>query len=181
MPMQQPDPQFLVQGQRLRLQAFQADDITDAHVGWLNDPVVVRFSNQRFLHHDAASCQRYLDSFSGSANRFLSIRMATTGEAIGTATAYFAPAHGTVDAGILLGERSRWGQGYGQEAWNLLTGWLLGLPQVRKLTAGAVAGNAPMLRLMEHSGMHLEAVRRAQEIVDGQPQDILYYARFSGV
>jgi hypothetical protein len=28
--------------------------------------------------------------------------------------------------------------------------------------------------------MQLEGARRAQEIVDGEPQDILYYARFRG-
>jgi RimJ/RimL family protein N-acetyltransferase len=169
-----------LQGPRVRLQPFSTSDITPAYIGWLNDPLVVRFSNQRLVRHDQASCERYFASFANSHNRFLSVRLVATGQAIGTATAYFAPTHGTVDVGILLGDRDYWGRGYGQEAWDLLLAWLMGHAGVRKLTAGAVACNAPMLQLMERSGMALEAVRQAQEIVDGQAQDLLYYARFTG-
>jgi hypothetical protein len=35
-----------------------------------------------------------------------------------------------------------------------------------------------MQRLMERSGMMLEARRIGQEIIEGKPEDILYYARF---
>lgn len=36
-------------GDRTMLTRFQPSDITSGYVGWLNDPMVVRFSNQRFL------------------------------------------------------------------------------------------------------------------------------------
>ena len=32
---------------------------------------------------------------------------------------------------------------------------------------------------MEKSGMHLEAVRARQQLIAGQPVDLLYYARFA--
>jgi RimJ/RimL family protein N-acetyltransferase len=35
-----------------------------------------------------------------------------------------------------------------------------------------------MLRLLERSGMALEGIRRAQEIVEGRAEDIMYFARF---
>jgi RimJ/RimL family protein N-acetyltransferase len=41
---------------RLRLRPFQAADINDTYLGWLNDPEVTRFSNQRFHQHTAESC-----------------------------------------------------------------------------------------------------------------------------
>ena len=46
------------------------------------------------------------------------------------------------------------------------------------MTAGTLACNLGMRRLMERSGMQLEAVRREQEIVEGRAEDLLYYARF---
>ena len=49
---------------------------------------------------------------------------------------------------------------------------------IRKVTAGTLSVNAPMLKLMERSGMTREAVRRDQEIVEGAPVDVVYYARF---
>jgi RimJ/RimL family protein N-acetyltransferase len=56
--------------------------------------------------------------------------------------------------------------------------WLLEARGLRKVTAGTLGCNTPMLRLMHGSGMQPDGVRRGQEIVDGAAQDILYFARF---
>ena len=175
----------LLQGQRIRLRAFTAADLTDEYIGWLNDPEVVRYSNQRFVRHTRESCERYLASFAGSPNLFVSLRVARpdasrAGEiAVGTLTAYRSLPHGTADVGILLGERAVWGQGLGGEAWQLFTDWLLTTPGLRKVTAGTLACNHSMIRAAERSGMQREGVRRAQEVVDGVPVDIVHFARFA--
>jgi len=168
-------------GEKVRLRPFGAEDITDAYVGWLNNPIVTRYSNQRFRNHTRTTCEAYLASFEGTPNLFLSIRACASGEAIGTMTAYRSPHHGTCDVGIMLGNRDYWGGGYGQEAWNLLTGWLLDPAGggVRKLTAGCLAANRAMVIVLERSGMTLEAVRREQELLEGEPADVVHYARFA--
>lgn len=166
-------------GDKVRLRPFSTVDISEAYIGWLNTPSVVRFSNQRFLKHDKASCMRYLSSFEGTENLFLSVRCISDDRLIGTVTAYVSPYHGTVDVGIMIGDQSVWGKGYGQDAWDTVTAWLLTRKDIRKLTAGTLACNYGMIKLMERSGMSLEAVRRAQEIVEGSPEDILYYSKFS--
>jgi RimJ/RimL family protein N-acetyltransferase len=177
----------------VRLRPFTASDIDDAYVGWLNDAEVVRYSNQRFVRHTRASCERYFESFVGSANLFVSLRVIDAGaeravargierpaeRAVGTMTAYRSLPHGTADVGILLGDRSVWGRGIGLEAWQLLTDWLLATPGLRKVTAGTLACNRSMLAVAERSGMQREGVRRAQEIVGGVPTDIVYFARFA--
>lgn len=163
---------------RLVLAPFNAGDISSRYVGWLNDPEVVRYSNQRFRRHDLKSSEAYLRSFEGGPNQFWSIRMAADGVMIGTMTAYIALQHGTADIGLLVGERSVWNQGYGYEAWQRLMDYLLGEQMLRKITAGATSGNAGMIRIMERAGMHHEATRRQQEIVSGEPQDIVYFAKF---
>lgn len=163
---------------RLRIRPFAAADIDAAYLGWLADAEVLRFSNQRFRRHTAASCAAYLDSFAGSANLFASVRLLADDRAIGTMTAYRSPHHGTADVGILMGERASWGQGYGLEAWSALLAWLAGQPGMRKLTCGTLDLNLGMQRLAERSGMQLEARRHAQELVDGRPCDVLLYARF---
>lgn len=168
-----------ISGKKVCLRRFEPSDITEAYVGWLNDPVVTRFSNQRFRTHTRASCEAYLAGFDGSPSLFLSLHDAASGAAIGTMTAHANPHHSTCDAGILIGARERWGGGYGQEAWNALTGWLLAKGGVRKLTAGCLAANGAMIALMERSGMTREAVRVAQETLDGEPCDIVHYARFA--
>lgn len=172
-------PAHTLRGQTLALTPMYEADIDERHVSWLNDPEVVRFSNQRFLTHDLTSCMDYLRSFEHSPHRYFSIRRLDNDERIGTITAYASVHHGTVDLGLMIGERSAWGLGYGLDAWHTLQQAALATRGVRKLTGGTLACNGGMIRIFERAGMQLEAVRRAQELVDNQPQDIVYYARFS--
>jgi RimJ/RimL family protein N-acetyltransferase len=81
--------------------------------------------------------------------------------------------------GILIGERSSWGKGLGGDAWFSLLNGLLSLRQIRKVTAGAMGCNQSMIRVIQKSGMQLEAIRPKQELLDGEPQDILYFAKFN--
>lgn len=172
-------PGPIIVGRQVRLEPFTEADIGERYLGWLHDPEVVRFSNQRFRTHSLESSRQYLKSFAGSENLFLLIRDGGDGEAVGTITAYLAPHHGTADIGILVGERSRWGRGYGLDAWTALMHYLLNERGLRKVTGGTLRCNVGMLRIMERAGMELEAVRRHQELVDNQPQDALYFAKFA--
>lgn len=167
-----------IRGVKVKLHSFTEADLTPAYVGWLNDPEVVRFSNQRFQTHDLNSCRSYFASFDRSANLFVSIKR-LDGQAIGTMSVYRSLAHGTADVGIMIGERSAWGGGFGQDAWDTLLRWLLNQPDLRKVTAGTLGCNKGMLKLMERSEMSLEGTRLAQELVDGKPQDILLYGKFA--
>lgn len=171
-------PSLHLVGQRIRIDTFAEADLTLAYVDWLNDPEVVRYSNQRFRQHDLDSCRAYFESFEGSANRFFSVK-SLEGQAIGTMTVYQSVPHGTADMGIMIGDRASWGGGFGREAWNVLLDWLLSQSDVRKVTAGAVACNRSSIRMIEQSGMLLEGVRRAQEIIDGEPQDVMLFGKFA--
>jgi len=165
--------------ERLRLEPFDLADIGAEYLGWLNDSVVTRFSNQRFRTHTVESARRYVASFSESGNVFLAIRMADTGRMIGTLTAYVTEWHRTADMGLMIGDRTCWGCGYGLEAWSALMRHLFDARALRKVTGGTVRPNLGMQRIMERSGMHLEAVRVRQEIIEGMEEDVLYFARFA--
>lgn len=157
---------------------FEISDISEIYLMWLNDPMVVRFSNQRFRHHDAASSRAYLASFEGTDNLFLSIQGLKGEGTIGTMTVYAAMPHGTADMGILVGHTQIWGKGYSLDAWKTVSDWLITSCQMRKITGGTLSGNVGMKTIFERSGMHMEGMRRAQELVEGVPMDVLYYARF---
>jgi len=171
---------FDLHGKKVLLRLFTEADIDSIYIGWLNDPDVVRFSNQRFLKHDRESCFRYFSSFKETENLFINIRTLSDDRSVGTMTAYISTHHCTVDVGIMIGDKSIWGLGYGQDAWDTLTSWLLERDDIRKLTAGTLACNTSMIRIMEKSGMHHEATKEAQEIVNNEVVDILYYAKFHG-
>ncbi len=164
--------------ERVSLQPVCVNDITNEYVEWLNNPEVVKFSNQRFVKHTLESSLQYLHSFSGTGNLYLSIKDKRSHRLIGSITAYIEPKHGTADMGLMIGNHEVWGQGFGLETWSNLMEYLLNTENLRKVTGGTLATNLGMIKIMERSGMHLEATRQKQEIVDGVPVDILYFAKF---
>ena len=169
---------LIIKGKFVTLSRFQKNDISKKYLSWLNDKEVVRYSNQRFIDHTLISSKKYLKSFSGSKNLFLSIKLNEDNQMIGTMTAYFS-FHNTVDVGIMVGEKSLWGMGYGKDAWNALLFWLEKEFNVRKITAGTLASNRGMLKLIKQSGMSLEATKKDHEMLNNQPEDVLYFCKFN--
>ena len=109
----------------------------------------------------------------------LVIKTINEGQPLGTATVYRNLHHGTADIGLMVGEKTCWGQGYGRETWQAILHDLLFVENIRKVTGGTAKPNKAMAKIMEQSGMMLEAIRRNQEIIEDKPTDILYYAKFS--
>ncbi|MEO0443044.1 MAG: GNAT family N-acetyltransferase, partial [Pseudomonadota bacterium] len=169
---------FPLQSERLTLDLFTTENITADYVSWLNNTEVMRFSNQRFTHHNMDSCKDYFHSINKSDALFLSINQRRHQRYIGTMTVYFARAHRTADIGILIGDPQVWGQGFGREAWLLLLSTLLNAVNVRKVTAGTLACNHGMLAIMKNCGMRADGQRSQQELIDGQAVDILHFAAF---
>jgi ribosomal-protein-alanine N-acetyltransferase len=170
---------FPILGSKVSLRIFTEHDINDRYLSWLNDLEVVKYSNQRFITHTIESSMVYLKAFNNSSNIFLSISTIDKNIPIGTLTIYHSPQHQTADIGILVGEKSLWGNGYGQDAWDTIIKLLSRLPSIRKITAGAVSANIGMINLMIRSGMSFEAAKIEQELVNGVPVDLHYYAKFN--
>lgn len=169
---------LLIPGSRVILESFTREHISTSYLSWLSDADVVRYSNQRFLKHSYESCESYLHSFHSSPNLFLAIQAKASHAHIGTITIYCSPQHGTADIGIMLGEKTHWGQGLGSEAFSLAMQHAFTNLQMRKVTAGTVRANVGMIRIMEKAQMHLEATRARHMVFDGQEEDVLLYAKF---
>ncbi len=167
-------------GKGIQLRLFEEKDITPIYINWLNDPEVVRYSNQRFLKHTRESCQAYLRNFAGSPNEFLAIEDRVSGAILGTLTVYRSLCHSTADIGIMVGNSDTWGNGIGFDAFSTVVEALERSGEIRKITAGTLAINEGMLRIMRKAGLRWEATRRGQELVNDQPVDVVYYAKFCG-
>ena len=169
---------FPVSSQRIALDLFTEADITPRYIAWLNDPEVVKYSNQRFKRHTHESCQTYLQALGGSESLFLSLTTRDNKTPIGTLSAHLNTRHHSADIGILLGDKSYWGQGLGGEAWSLLMAVLLEQAGVRKVSGGTLSCNQAMIAIMEGAGMQADGTRIAQELVEGKAYNIVHYARF---
>lgn len=87
------------------LRLFKETDITETYVSWLNDPEVVKYSNQRFFNHTIESSNNYLKSFKGTNNFYMAIEDKATKELYGSITAYKQTNHNVADIGMLIGNK----------------------------------------------------------------------------
>lgn len=169
----------VIETSRLRLMSFSEEYLTPRYAGWLNDPEVVRYSEQRHRVHSLETCRRYFESFTGTPHFFwaMVVKDAPPGH-IGNLNAHVNPENRIADVGILIGERSAWRKGYGLEAWRAVCGYLLGEVGMRKVTAGAMAANTAMMRIMRNSGMTEDGRRIRHYLLDGREVDIVHAALF---
>ena len=159
---------------------FGAEHLTSRYVAWLDDPEVVRYSDQRLRKHTIETCRAYWESFDGTPHHFWAIvaRAPALGH-LGNMNAYVDPIDRVSDVGILVGERRAWGKGLGTEAWVAVCRWLLGPGGMRKVTAGTLVENKGMLGIMRKVGMVEDGRRLRQRLFEGRETDIVHAALFA--
>ena len=136
------------------LDKFTEKYVTQKYVGWLNDPVLMKYSEQRHYSHDINSCIRYVNSFKETNNLLYAVVDSNTHQHVGNINAYIDSFNQTADVGVLIGVG---GHGYGLSAWNQMLDRLFSANlSIRKVTAGTMSENKGMLRIFEKSGMSYE-------------------------
>lgn len=168
----------IIKTERLQIVPFSEVYLTSRYVSWLNDPEVVRYSEQRHRFHTLDSCRAYWLSFFDTPNLFYAIIVSDVMQHIGNINAYVDEQNQTADIGILIGEKAVWRQGYGLEAWEAVCKFLLKSPGIRKVTAGTLSVNMGMLSVMERAGMVDDGRRIRQNLWDKHEVDIVHKALF---
>jgi RimJ/RimL family protein N-acetyltransferase len=148
-------------------------------VAWLRDPEVVRFSEQRHRSHTLSSQLRYVTSFAGRS-RFWGIFRIEDDEQIGNVTAMVDEPNDVAEVGILIGDKSAWRRGFGAEAWTAACLWLLDKNggAIRKLEAGCMRANEPMMKILAKSRFVHEGERANHFLLGGSPTGMALFGRF---
>lgn len=151
---------------------------TSRNIGWLRDPDVVRYSQQRHHTHTLSSQMRYLGSFTGRSHLW-AIILVETGDHIGNLSATHDEPNNVTDVGVMIGETQMWGKGYAREAWVQACTWLLDKDcgAVRKLEAGCARSNEAMLKIIRSSGFKQEGELLNRYLIDGNPTSVLLFGR----
>jgi len=126
---------------------------------WLNDPEVVKYSEQRHKIHTAETQLDYWHSAATVEPNFVyAIRREDSGMPIGSISAEIDPYNNIANVGIMIGDKTQWGKGYGFEAWECVCNYLIIEKKIRKIEAGCMSLNAPMIRICTKYGMRHEAI-----------------------
>lgn len=165
--------------ERLSLIPFSEEYLSETYVQWLNDPEVVKYSEQRHRLHTLESCREYLLSFDGTPHYFWAIVCHERELVhIGNINAYIDLNNSIADIGILIGNKEYWGKGYGLEAWKAVVNYMLVKLKIRKVTAGTLSNNMGMLKIIGKMGMEQDGQRKRHYLVDGQEVDLVYFCLY---
>ncbi len=163
---------------RLRILPFLPEYVTSRYISWLNDPDVVRYSEQRHKEHTLDSVESYMRAFENSPNYFWAIFTKQHLCHIGNLTATIDPANLVADLAIMIGEKMAWSKGFGSEAFTAVSQYLLDEVGMRKVTAGTLAENKSMIRLAEKAQMIKDGMRSEHMLFEDRPVDLIYFAKF---
>ncbi len=161
----------------LVIRTFGQEHLSQDYVNWLNDKVVVKYSEQRHKVHTLETCLKYWKFIQDSTSLFWAIETKDQVH-IGNLTVHFDTPNATADIGILIGNTSYWNKGFGQEAFSAACEYLLQHETIRKVTAGTMSVNVGMRKVMMSSGMVEEGVRKRHFLLDGQEVDLIFAAKY---
>jgi RimJ/RimL family protein N-acetyltransferase len=168
----------MIETQRLKILPFNESFISQKYLAWLNDKELLKYSEQRRYTHDYNSSLSYIKSFENSKNVLAAIFLKDSGAHIGNINAYIDVHNKVADMGILIGDPIVQGKGIGLEAWISLMYYIFQKNDVRKITAGTMALNTAMLKIMDSSGMHRETIKDKQFLVGATEVDLISSAIF---
>lgn len=169
-----------IRTRRLLIRPFTEQHLTSRYVSWLNDKQVMRYSEQRHRVHTVESCRAYMQSFENTPNYFWAIEEIAHGRGhIGNINAYVDRHNLIADIGILIGDEKAWNQGYGFEAFNAVCGFVTEKENVRKITAGTMSANLPMLKIMKKMNMVSDGKRTNHFLFETREVDLIYMALFT--
>ena len=164
---------------RLRLERFAAGHLSERYVSWLNDPEVVRYSEQRHRQHSMETCRQYVRTMADAGNSLWAIIGVDPAFGhIGNIAAVLDRNNQLCDVAILIGERSAWGHGLGTEAWIAVCNFMLGPMGMRKVTGGTMENNKAMVRIMERADMVPDGRRLAHYLIKDEAVNLVYFASF---
>lgn len=163
---------------RLELDTPDMDD-AELFAEWLNDSEVVKYSEQRHKKHTQQSQLDYwLSSATAAPNCVYTIYQdPEVGNPIGSVAVRIDQHNDIADVGIMIGDKSVWGQGYGFEAWECVCNYLVVEKKIRRIEAGCMFLNTPMIRICIKYGMRHDAIVPGHFLVDGKPVNLHLYGK----
>ncbi len=174
---------FRLQGRHIFLQTFSSVNIEDqSYLAWLNDYEVVKTINRvdYLVPVRLEDVRRYCEAVMISrTDIFLAIYLNNDSRFVGTVrVSGINWRAGTAEIGILVGDRTVWGQGVATDAIRTTTSYLFKAIGLRKINAGLMAANPAMLRVFTKLGFSKEGVQRLQDCYEDGYCDHIYLGCF---
>jgi [ribosomal protein S5]-alanine N-acetyltransferase len=158
-------------GPRLYFRALEREDAPQL-AGFINDPGVRR---TLLLHRPMSVGQElgFVDALGKDEHQvILGVARHGHSELIGSVGLHALDFRTRrAEFGMLIGDRSQWGQGFGTEATRMMLDYGFGTLNLNRIWLQAFASNTAAIRVYEKAGFRQEGVQRAHLFKDGEYED----------
>jgi RimJ/RimL family protein N-acetyltransferase len=167
-------------GEKVYLRPLEESDLGEEYLSWLNDDEVTRYMETGAFPVTPADLRRYLERFQNSTTDLIfAIVDRQSDQHMGNVTLnHINWIHRTADTGIMIGRKEFCGKGYAFEAWSLLIEYAFTRLGLRRIIAGAIAGNTASVKVLTKLGFKIEGTRRQHALVDSEYRDGIQFGLF---
>jgi RimJ/RimL family protein N-acetyltransferase len=167
-------------GPRLTLRTLTDEAATGPYLGWMQDPEVLRYLEARHVRHDAASLIAFIRAANASAAALLmGLFERESDQHVGNIKLEpIDRINRRAELGLIVGDRSKWGRGYGRESIGLIAGYAFSALGLHKLTAGLLEPNLASRKAFAAAGFAVEACLAQHFLFEGRWVEAVRMAKF---
>lgn len=162
------------------LRGISLDDVNETYLAWMNDREVTKGLVSGLFPSSIQQLENYIKGqLQQPFSAMFAICTNKEDKHIGNIKIdSFNWISGTCELGILIGDRSEWGKGYGKEACDLVINYAFEDLNLRKVTLVVFSNNPAAQRLYEKIGFQIEGSLKDHIFVEGSYYDKIYMSKF---
>lgn len=158
----------VLRGETISLEPAEPEDLP-LFRAWRADPDVIYFMHYRFISSGEHEEEWYRTVARNESEILWSVRL--EGRSIGYTDMVIYWINRSARTGLILGDRSTWGKGYGSEVVRLRTAYAFRELGLERLEADSLAGNTAMHRVLQKEGYQHVGTRHHYVYGHGEWQD----------
>ncbi len=160
-----------LEGQTIYLRPVRLSDANERYLGWINDKKVTKGLETKSA--DLQSLKEYVSNvLDGQHNHFFAICMLENDLHVGNIKLdQLDLKAATCELGIMVGDKSYWGQKVGRQACELAIHYAFSHLKLRKILLAVYASNTAAYSLYEKLGFKEEGCLKKHVLVDGELVD----------
>ena len=170
------DKIIYAKGERISLRPLESSDLDGDYLAWINDPEVTRYTEVGIFPTTKQDLDDFYQATKSSRNQLiLAIIESKTDRHIGNLK--LGPIHWVhrrATFGILIGDKSMWGKGIGEEATRLAVEYAFNRLNLNRVDLGVIADHEAAVRCYERVGFKVEGRFRQDLFAEGEFKDRLW-------
>jgi RimJ/RimL family protein N-acetyltransferase len=163
---------------RFHLRSLRESDVSEAYVGWLNDPEVNRYLEVRFAPQTLETVRAYVAAHDDRRRFLLGIFAEGGARHIGNYSLAVEPEHARGTLGVMIGDRAWWGEGAVLETRAAVLDFCFDRLALEKVCGACYATNRAAIYNYQRQGWRPDGVRKAHAVCEGRRVDVIPFAMF---